>query len=242
MAAIICDVHLPDKNGMPADDTVNTWVFYDTNPLTSPLTLASNINGPLEDFYNLGSTPVASFLANNLDRAIGAAHTVSYALADAGSVVPRTPLGGPIIDVHWNLSAAGVGSDLPRECASVLSIAGNMAGVPEDVPGGAPGPAGDTHPAARLRGRVYLGPFTTGAIGSGVNGPGVILQLRASATDAATALGTAIAAIVGGTVHWGVWSRVNHTIVPVTHGWMDDGWDTQRRRGIKAIVRSTFTI
>jgi hypothetical protein len=39
-----------------------------------------------------------------------------------------------------------------------------------------------------------------------------------------------------------VWSPSNGDAVPVTDGWVDNAWDTQRRRGIDRTARSTWTV
>jgi hypothetical protein len=39
---------------------------------------------------------------------------------------------------------------------------------------------------------------------------------------------------------WAVYSTVNATGVEVTNGWVENAWDTQRRRGRIATVRTVF--
>jgi hypothetical protein len=239
MSAILAAVHLHDINGMPADDSINTFAISDGSTGGSPLDLCTEVSGPLGLFYTGGSAPVSSFLSSSLDIGTMKADIVYYQLAPTGSVVPVTPLGGPLLTTHFSLGTGG-GSSLPREVAACLSYHADMTGLPEDVPGGAPGPAGDTHPAARHRGRIYLGPLANNALGAGVNGPGVYSGLRTSATNAAASFMSAMGAIAIGPVRWCVWSRVNHALYPITGGWMDDAFDTQRRRGIEATQRTTF--
>jgi hypothetical protein len=44
----------------------------------------------------------------------------------------------------------------------------------------------------------------------------------------------------GGNMRWAVWSRVNHAMYEVTGGFIDNEFDTQRRRGEVSTARSTF--
>lgn len=244
MSAVIVAVHLPDNNGLPADDTVNTFCFQDVAPGTTPYALAEAVIPLLGEFYNTatGGGPLCSFLGDSLSRASNACTVVAYQLAATGSVVPVTPLGGPVTSSSITLGAATAGSDLPRECAAVLSFAGLHSGIAEDVPGGVPGPKGDTHPAARHRGRVYLGPLNISALGAGTNGPGIAAGMRNSMVAAGHTLGNSVTLLPGLTSSWCVWSRVNHALYPIINGWADDAFDTQRRRGIKATNRTTWTV
>jgi hypothetical protein len=244
MTACQIAVHLPDKNGMPADDTINTFTFADTSSTETASGLANLVFPFLESFYNGTSNggTIASYLANSLDRNVDRATMVAYQLAGSGGIAPVTPLGGPVAQSTWSLGAVLNSSptDIPRECAAVMTIESPHAGLAEDTPGGAAGPAGDTHPAARHRGRIYLGPFNVGAMGAGVNGPGIIEAFRNTVAGSAGVLLTNVNTLPGATAYWGIWSRVNHAITPVTFGHIDDAWDTQRRRGIQSTQRTIF--
>jgi hypothetical protein len=242
MSAVIAEVHLPDHNGVPADDAINTFVFANSATGAEPATTAFNVADALEHFYNAGADTahrVQTYLAANLDNGAGKAHIIFYQLAAAGSIVPHTPLGGPILDHPFTI-ATGTGTGLPRESAVVLSLSAPHAGIAEDVPGGVAGPKGDTHPAARHRGRVYIGPLDNAALGAGVNGPGVSAACRDALAAAAALLMTNVNTIAGGTHYWGIWSRKDSVIYPITSGYIDDAFDTQRRRGIGATARTTW--
>ncbi len=246
MAAILAEVHIPDKNGLPADDMINTFAFIDTNVLGLPIDLAGNVHSHLVDFYNspaagVGTFALCNYMGPSLDTVADRAKIVYYKLADAGSVTPVTPLGGPLLTSTWTFTGPPGGAvALPRECAAVLSLHGVMTGLAEDTPGGAPGPVGDTHPAARHRGRIYIGPLTTGAMAAATAGPTLASVILTSATNAGATLLSALAALGTGSNKWCIWSRTNHNMVPVTGGWMDDALDTQRRRGVKATTRTLF--
>lgn len=126
----------------------------------------------------------------------------------------------PIRETTWNLSSAPNGASLPAEVAMCLSFqAPKLSGVPQ----------------ARRRGRIYIGPLGGSIIdGAGRPTTGLVDGIRnAGATLAA-------ASIASTTWKWAVFSRVNGTAAEVTSGWVDNAFDTQRRRGIAASSRNTF--
>lgn len=90
-------------------------------------------------------------------------------------------------------------------------------------------------PQARRRGRVYIGPIDASHIDN--NGMINFTQriLVANAFDAFHAAAGASAVV------WSVWSRVDGDLYAVNNGWVDDAPDIQRRRGVKASVRSTWS-
>lgn len=156
-------------------------------------------------------TALAGFLAS--DASDSPATFKAYNLADAE---PRTPI------VDSTLTIGGTsGSFLPPEVALVLSYRSlYRSGVPK----------------GRCRGRVYLGPIATAAISSGrptsaltvavKNAAGAMLTSSQASTDT-------------------VW-RVHSELEPddsdqnVVGGWVDNEWDTQRRRSLILTTRDTF--
>jgi len=235
MTAILIAAHIKDNNGLPEDDTINTFCFATTDSAAGPAGLASDMFPLVAAFYS----GVSAAIGLSVPRS-SVHEMIAYSLAPVGSVTPVIPLGGPIASSHFNIGAASGSTDLPRECAAVLTLQTPHAGIPEDTPGGPPGPKGDTHPAARRRGRIYIGPLNVAAVGTGVNGVGIAAGVRTAICAAAGTLVTDSNAVLGGTSYWGIWSRKNVAIYGITGGWMDDGFDTQRRRGIKATNRTTF--
>jgi hypothetical protein len=245
-------VHLPDVNGIPADDTVNTFWFR-SNTAGDGAALSVAALGALPDFYNTGTTPapMGGFLAKNLDRGANKCIMRSYTLNDGTDgvlglsthVAKPYLLGAPTHTGTFTLTApASVdATDLPRECAAALSYTAGTAGVAEDVPGGVPGPKGDTRPASDRRGRLYLGPLNTLAIGAGTNGPGLSVGFRTAAAAAAKALADAIIAVAI-RFAWVVFSRALGVAFPIINGWIDDAFDTIRSRGILASTRTLFTV
>ena len=86
----------------------------------------------------------------------------------------------------------------------------------------------------RNRGRIYLGPW----FGSQMNE-----RPADSRLDECLALYTGLTNIGGTDVEWCVFSpttpgSLDDKFKPVTAGWCDNEWDTQRSRGLKATVRT----
>lgn len=154
----------------------------------------------------------ASFLSNDIAQN---GHEIKY--YDLPGPVPNYPIEEDV----WNLAADPSGPQLPQEVALCLSFQGAR------TPG---------FPQNRRRGRVYIGPLGTGANTNGRPTSGFVTQL---ATAAAT-LKANIIALAGDTV-WSVWSTVDQAGVPIDNGWVDNVWDTQRRRGLVETSRTTWT-
>lgn len=117
----------------------------------------------------------------------------------------------------WTLQGTPV--SLPAEVACVMSIHGDPPVTP------------------RRRGRLYLGPLNVSAQIDGTT----LLPARVSdtfATNVATAADGVLTAAVG----WSIWSPTSSLMVAVTAGFVDNAWDTQRRRGVDATSRILFPI
>jgi hypothetical protein len=130
----------------------------------------------------------------------------------------------PLTDALFGLSASAAPSTLPQEVALCMSFqADRIAGRQQ----------------SRRRGRVYLGPFgaTTADTTAGRPSSGTLTTLSTAANNWLTATNAASGWF------WGVHSTVEpapNNMVKVTNGWIDNAWDTQRRRGQKPTTRSIF--
>lgn len=127
----------------------------------------------------------------------------------------------PFEERTFDLNSAPTGDSLPQEVALVLSFQGSRS-------------AG--FPMARRRGRIYVGPLKSTTSTDGRPTSGVISGLVTAAEE----FGDDIKAIPGH--QWCVWSTVDADMVPIVSGWVDNAWDTQRRRGVTATSRTTFTV
>jgi len=135
-----------------------------------------------------------------------------YDLSDIKPRVPRE---------HQSLNLDLVGnSSHPREVALVLSFeAARQSGSVQ----------------RRRRNRVYLGPLSVIGTVSGADfrPPTALLD------EIASAAGTLKANASLG-IQWVIRSQVGNFVAPVANGWLDNAFDTQRRRGADPTSRSTF--
>jgi len=151
-----------------------------------------------------------------LSPILGTTATVKYySMTDAP---PR-----PVIYTNTIALTLGTANALPDEVAICMSYHGTF-------------PAGQVR--ARRRGRIYLGPLTLGISGTSVN------SNRPSATavsNIATAADTLLTASAAEPWNWVVYSPTGDSDTPVVGGWVDDAFDTQRRRGVRPLSRTLFS-
>lgn len=135
-----------------------------------------------------------------------------YRLSDP---TPRRPVR---LDT-WSVSSWGIGT-MPTEVALVLSFqAEPVSGLPQ----------------SRRRNRVYLGPISSNEFtGSGLVGTAFIDAVRAEATQ--------ILDVSNAQAQWtwATFSPTDGTGADVNNGWVDNAWDTQRRRGKAATLRGVW--
>ena len=126
----------------------------------------------------------------------------------------------PIFDETFTFTSAPSGIPLPLETAVVLSYqAAPVSGIPQ----------------ARRRGRVYLGPISSANLHTDGRISSTAMNL---VLDAADSLLTA--SLASSTWKWSTHSRVLGSGSEVMGGWVDNEWDTQRRRGRDATIRTSF--
>lgn len=131
--------------------------------------------------------------------------------------IPRAP----VLTTTFSLGAAPSGAATPPEVSLCLSYQGaRVSGVPQ----------------ARKRGRVYLPFLNSTAVGSdGRPAAGTLTAAVACGQGLLTASDSA------GTWSWVIFSAVAPGYSDVVDGWVDNEFDTQRRRGRKSTARTTFT-
>lgn len=216
MGQIHCQVTLPHKSLIAADNVINTFNFTGVDDTEDQATAAVGI---IKAFYNdLADTqvnPVKYYFSGEIN--FGGARIKIYDLADPE---PRVP----ILDESLGTTNVTPGSstNLPGEVAVCLSYsAAAESGVS----------------AARRRGRIYLGPLcTTASTGTTAIAArplaGMLLDMSKAAAELASGpVGT----------QWCVWSRVNNAFYPIVQGYLDNAFDTQRRRGVATTTRTGWT-
>jgi hypothetical protein len=136
---------------------------------------------------------------------------------DRSDPPPRVPRR----DFTFNFTAAMTASPLPTEVSKCLSFQG----VPE---------SGVSQ--ARKRGRIYLGPLGGAWVTTQGRAAGANITTMVNAADVLLAASDASANWT-----WTVYSATTGDSFPVSNGWVDDEFDTQRRRGRPATTRTTFS-
>jgi len=158
-------------------------------------------------------TTIQSSLSPSLAQA---GHSMKfYRLADPS---PRAPY----VDTNWGFPVAMSGAPMPSEVAVCMSFQATRA-------------SGQSQ--ARRRGRLYLGPLRTGILGT--DGRPATANVT-TIFNAASTLGAASRASAAW--EWSIFSPTSGLMLPVDNGWIDNAFDTQRRRGLTPTSRTTFVL
>jgi len=215
MGLIRCQIRLPYDSGLPRDAAVNTFYFNQTG--TPDAFTGPQVFNLLKAFYNDVPTGQAGAVRQLLSPVLnGVIEVAMYHIPDPE---PRVPF----FEDEDSLTAVDT-APLPAEVAICVSFNG----APESGT-----------PQARRRGRVFIGPLGQEVLsGSGsVARPDndSIAILAAAATDlleGATSDGRP----------WHVYSPTGSTSYAVVGGWVDNEFDTVRKRGIGATARTFFQL
>lgn len=209
-------VRFRSASGIPADDIVNTWSFVGAG--ASDAANALEATQRLDAFYSdvqAGGNAVITYYPEDVLSGI-----VEMKVYDITDPEPRAPIFEGSVDHSTEL---GTGNAIPEEVAVCLSFAA------DPVSG---------QPMRRRRGRVYLGPFTTSSLDVDATTGRPIPNPNMVTTIALAAEGLLAANDAG--MSWAVWSRAAGALYAVTNGWIDNAFDTQRRRGADATARTIF--
>lgn len=172
---------------------------------------ADAISEALQTFYG----NIQEWMSPNLT---GLYDLVFYERQDAPPRIPWRE------DLALNFSPPDAGA-LPEEVALCLSFYSTpTSGVP----------------AGRRRGRIYAGPLATPALGlsEAGNGNRPKLALREGLANAGGNLLDQSQSAAAWS--WAIWSGVDEVSREVVGGWVDNAFDTQRRRGVDLTARTTF--
>lgn len=216
-------------SGLPADEIVNTWTFAGSGNAVDVAIAADPL---LIAFYN-APLGIAQYLSTDLN--LIPTVTKWYRLSDASATTPDVHgagvgFGSPILITPWT-PTAGSGSSMSNQVAIALSYHGSHGNLAEHSGAG-------PRPASRHRGRVFFGPLNTGC--SAVDSANHTLVISESVIAGVTAAAETMRTAAPITANWSVWSRKDNAIYAVTGGFMDNRFDTQRRRMEKATTRTGF--
>lgn len=204
-------VSIPAASGLPEDGVQN--VFHFTAVVADAATMDAIAAALKTNLYD----SIDTYLSVELN--VAGTHVTFYNLADAQ---PRNP----IRDVPIGADMIGAADSIPDEVALCLSFQAD---------------AESGQPQARRRGRVYIGPFGRVALGAAAAGNRPAAALVTALANAGGGLLDASQAAAGW--DWVVWSPTTGPAgFPwvITNGWVDDAFDTQRRRGVAALARTIF--
>jgi len=221
-------VSIPMDTGLPQDAAVNTFTFCNYNSAADRLVDAGIILSQLDGFY----TALASLYSSRCDM-----NAITVKMTDLLDSKPRVPYYTGIVTAGAGVT---IGMDFPAEVALCVSFKG------QPLSG---------HNARRERGRIYLGPLQVDPAYD------YNVVLPTTITTVMAAVNTHLA-VGGSQIIWSIYSLYEHCNVPVgtkynheVHEedasrllgaltdvysyWIDNEFDTQRRRGLKATTRTT---
>lgn len=217
-----CQVTIPLDSGIPEDQLVNTWYFDGDDAEVGDAAYHSAVVTMLTNFYTqIDGVIFPSTVATPLKAKI-------YDMRDP---MPRLP--EHEFDINVTPSTH---EPLPNEVALCLSFAAA---------------AGSGLNMKRRRGRVYIGPICFDAsevVGSQRRPTAAAME---AITDVANTVLSGIDLGSGpppNSVKWAVYSpttdatsSIDDAFNDVVRGWVDNAFDTQRRRGCAPTLRSTFS-
>jgi len=174
-------------------------------------TMATDLSAAFSEFYLTGIPALSLAVKAFLSPAIASAEWRFYDLADPE---PRVPISRTPL---YGTPSTNV--PMINEAAVCLSMHGDAPVTP------------------RKRGRVYIGPLNTNALASGQTSDArVDGGFRDVLCAAASRL---VESLLPLTLI--VWSPTSGLQIPVVGGWVDDAFDIQRRRGMDATTRTTWS-
>lgn len=217
MPHIYAQVTIPHRSLIRADDVMNTFHFTGIDDVED---MCTAIAERLLAFYNApppgGTNELKDYLSGELNPTL-----TRVKMYDWADEEPRVP----VFDAALGVTTASPleTANLPGEVALCTSYqATPVSGVA----------------AARRRGRLYIGPLNVGVILGGGSSPS-----RPSGTFMGDMWRTTKRLCDANTLgaQWVVWSRRNEAAYEIAQGYVDNSFDTQRRRGVETTNRFGWT-
>lgn len=207
-------VTLRSANNAPADDVQNTFAVNGYTLGTNDEDIADHFAAFYTDDGASGQN-VGEYINSSMARTQG----ILVEIVDTPNVLPNPPTFAKLYDLPGALTSGA----LPQEVAICLSFV-DAVYLTTTAPG-------------RHRGRVYIGPLNSSALQT-VTG-GYARPTAAVVTAMMEAAATLRDSAPTG-VEWAIWSRALDAFLPVDGGWVDNEFDTQRRRGHVSTVRNIW--
>lgn len=208
-------VVMPTSSGQPADNIVNTFHIRTDSAVFNWSTGHAGITSRFSTFYLA--------LADSLAQSLGGSQMAYIKYYRTTDPSPRVPI---YTDSMTFLNTTS--DDGPHEVSLCLSWKSD--------------PISGTNPQ-RLRGRTYIGPFRGLETGYVRPQTSLVTKIKNAAKALVDGIYTEISAgtfLEGLSVRSRAPGMGSYGFSPITAGWVDNEWDTQRRRGQKATTRQTF--
>lgn len=172
---------------------------------------ADDIAAALIDFYD---TPGPAYPINAYYHPC-VSNLTTFKIYKMTDAKPREPL----VRTHTTTATRANGQGIPEEAAICLSFSAASPHTP------------------RRRGRVYIGPLNVGVVEEDVSSKASYVKAAVRADFAAAAVRLSAHVDAGWLTHS---SMAGGSFAEVVTGWIDDAFDTQRRRGQAARSRYTW--
>lgn len=200
-------------SGLPGDRFVTSWAFV-KSALTTYTDAAALVSTRLDEFWTDPAAPSTIPVAGFLSGvAINEAAGMEIRTYSLEQVPPREP-------TITNIALPAMSSTiLPNEVAMCLSFFADR-----NLP--------------RSRGRVYVGPLAA-STGTADTAKG---DLTPATNFRESLMRSALRLAQTSNPDWCVLSQADAALKPVTGGWVDDSYDTQRRRGVAPSTRLPFAV
>lgn len=204
----------PGRTGIPEDQFVNT-IYCSMVGGGDKQEVANRMAASLQAAYSdvaAGQTlALAAFMSGFIDK-----DNCQVRVYDMDEPKPRAPVTLPFAMI----GGSGGHKDLPEEVALCLTIHGGNPVTP------------------RRRGRLYIGPLNTMGLGGDTAGP-LPSRPTTELVQVVRSFGESLSDSMDSfDLGWAIKSEVPAlNYVQVVGGWVDDAWDTQRRRGVDPTVR-----
>lgn len=232
MSHVLAQVNLERDSGLPEDRIVNTFHFEGLGDFAPPEMLPPILDKVVAFYTAVASGNTAPLASSFGETLANSGHSVK--LYDQGQPKPRA------VVASREFSITPSTGSLPNEVCLALSFRGIS------ISGADP---------SRRRGRVYVGPFREGqgTISGADNRPSTaLMNILANCGAALLAANAAFGPTAPAGSRWVIEGlradvpkpadpKVDNpkSLVPVAILWVDNAWDTQRRRGAKASTRVT---
>lgn len=211
-------VTLPYVSGAATDVSVNTFAVEADDDAAAAVAV-----GQIASLYDVAGTGGTNAISAWFSRTVSRVTNIGRIEARNRANAPGSP---PDVSVPMTVVAPLVNqAPLPEEVALAVSFRGAIIGG---------------LPAARRRGRVFLGPFILDTASNDVAVPHSKVNVVLVDDIVESFADFLAASIAAPTWTWQVWSTVNAAGVDVEAGYVDNAFDTMRSRGFAPTLRTAF--